>query len=180
MLKRGNLELYVGIDESNHGRYPETIAAIFSSFYRDIQPHISLIKPTLQKKRTHQSLFGKFSKREFTFIQLNQDDLKKAPKKDLKGLILSSLIFPLIPFYEEHISIYIDGEISFQLAQNTKEIISEICNIPHQKISLRYGPQYDQIYPIVNLADELAHYIFRCKEENLSRNINKHSTKILW
>jgi len=112
-----------------------------------------------------------FSKRDFTFVQLTEEDIRTTNKKDLKSLVISSLLYPFTPFSEEHISVYIDGEMSFQSSQYIKHLIAEYCDLESPRISIRSGPHYDQIYPVVNLADETAHYIFRSDStgSNLSR-----------
>ena len=56
--------LYIGFDESNHGRFPEIFVAAFSKLEKDI-----LNKHPLSKKRHHRNLFIRFRRREYSFAQ---------------------------------------------------------------------------------------------------------------
>ena len=69
---------------------------------------------------------------------------------------------------------FVDGEWARNKLSYTKDLISEILEIPRGNINIKCGKDFDKFYPIVNIADELAHYLFRnCSLEELCQNPNR-------
>ena len=156
----------VGIDESNHGRYPEVFTGVASCFERDINEGV------FPKKRgNHKTLFGHLNKRDYSFLFLEENDLKRIGPENLLGTICASLIMGFDFEQFEKIRFWLDGEITFGKKAEVRKVISYYSKRPVKQIKIEGGPRFDQTYGIVNLADELAHYIFRKTtiEEN-SRN----------
>jgi len=164
---------YMGIDESNHGRFPEIFVAAFSRFPTDV-----LNKYPLSKIRNHKKLFGHFSKRDYTFLSIEENDFERVSKRDIHGIIISSLLLNELPPSFETLEIYIDGIISPEKKIRTKEIIYEHMNIEKSRLTILSGPQLDRTYKLVNLADEMAHYIFRKSSPN-QQALSKHRRYLL-
>jgi len=71
----------------------------------------------------------------------------------------------------EKLVFLIDGELLTPKRAYLREIVSDVCNIDKKRIEIKAGPHFDKSYPLVNLADELAHYLFRkCSPEQLSND----------
>jgi len=52
-----------------------------------------------------------------------------------------------------------------------KDIISEVYGLERSRIKVTSGSNFDKKYKLVNLADEMAHYIFNnLTSERLSKN----------
>ncbi len=147
--------LYIGIDESNHGRYPEVFVAVFSNLNQDI------IKPGHLSKKRPGIPFNFLNGRDYSFLLVNKHDLGRLPKKELTGVVLSSLFSGKSFGDFSHLDIFIDGSIDISRKIYSQEVISEVYEIPKKNISIESGSKFDQTYPIVNFADSIAHYIFR-------------------
>ena len=156
MIYRGDLDLYVGFDESNHGKYPEIIVATFS---RDSS---MILESTIPKQRNHPASFLENLSCDYTFL-LNPTEWKESNYSYLMANIVGCLIKPKINF-NDTVRILIDGEIkhsSDKEMNHLKKNIADIAEIHKSRLSLKFGPDFDRTYPLVNLADEIAHYIFR-------------------
>lgn len=58
-----------------------------------------------------------------------ENDFERFSKKDIPGIILSSLLYNNLPEQIESLDIYRDGNISVSQKIRAKEIISEYLNI---------------------------------------------------
>jgi hypothetical protein len=163
------VKIFTGIDESNHGRFPEVYAMVFSQIPQDILPYEQEI-PKLRKKFKQKSQFKIFTSnsRDYSFLLVNQTDYQTIPKKFWTGTILASLLGENWGNSQKSLEVYIDGEINSSQKLNSKSIIEEICNLEKNQITINSGPNFDRIYPIVNLADQLAYQIYRKSLEQIA------------
>ncbi len=160
-LNKSNKTLYVGVDESNHGRFPEYFVATFSDIISDVA------KGYFKKERdNHNQLLRKLNQRDYSFLLLNKSDLGNSPKRNagkfkLIDKITASLIrgAPLEKF--DRLEIMIDGDFSKDKLNYVGDAVSDLCSIEKSRIIIEAGPQFDEKYLLVNLADEMAHYLFR-------------------
>ena len=81
MIYRGDLDLYVGFDESNHGKYPEIIVATFS---RDSS---MILESTIPKQRNHPASFLENLSCDYTFL-LNPTEWKESNYSHLMANIV--------------------------------------------------------------------------------------------
>lgn len=164
---------FVGIDESNHGRYPEIFVGVFSTLTQDIK---NSSYPKSRKKK--ENIEKKLGNRDYSFTLLNKQDFYRVPEKDLGGLVTSSLIKPFSGIETiKKFDIYLDGEKKFYDIEHTKEMVSNLCEISKSDISIYSGKQFDRIYYVVNLADSIAYQLF--KRTSLRRK-NNHKAPFLY
>jgi len=102
MQKRG--VLYIGIDESNHGRYPEICVAVFSGLREDCRPYRFPIPRdyTLLSKLDSK-------KRDYRFLILTKPQIRESRSKT--ALIAPSLINPYLEENNfDEVRILVDGK----------------------------------------------------------------------
>jgi hypothetical protein len=155
------LDLYIGADESNNGRAFEIHTTVFSIHPSDAA---EVSKDNLLPKfRTHKNLFNRLKKRDYSFLLFTDSDRNRIPKHERAGAIVTSLLYEEFDWSEfDSFNFLLDGD------RNTKEldylvdiVTAKIPKIKSGNISVSYGGKYDQRYLVVNLADQLAHYLFR-------------------
>ncbi len=163
--------IYAGIDESNHGKFPEVYAIAFSNIPSDTLEALTDI-PKLRKKQKRTSVFAKFnSSRDYSFLLLDNFYYKQIKKQFHPGLITASLMGEnFAKNLDAELRLFIDGETSRTQITNTKSILEEICGFDKRQIHIKAGPNFDKIYPIVNLADQVAYQLYKTPLENLSQN----------
>lgn len=180
-----NEVLGFGIDESNHGRYPEFFVAVSSYAHSDFVevPHLL---PKIRKKTSREamkSLFSKFSCREYSYLTVLEEDFDRWPKYEQKGIIISSLLYPLPKI--SVLELYLDGEVRSDILRDTKSIVSDFLDIRGKcAVKIFTGKDLDRRVPIVNLADQLAHYFYkfynkRRRLEDLNAHYWKHEKDLL-
>lgn len=164
--------LYVGYDESNHSRYPEVSVAVFSTFESDVR------RDSFEKIRSHEKLFQRLTKRDYSFLLLYEEHYLQFKKKTF-GKVLSSLLKPKITTSNlEILDIFVDGEWPKEIISYSKDLISDILEMERARVHIKTGARLDKKYPLVNIADELAHYLFRCCTLDQLIN-NPHKVKFL-
>jgi len=167
----------VGVDESNHGRFPEYYAAVFSEIDSDakIFPIIPGREPKFSKIRSsHKGLFTKLKGRDYSFLLARRRNYDAFPKPEFIGNVCAGLLNDKLPEDLERLSIYLDGEVSKIKRDFTQGIVSEVYDLHPSQIEVKYGKKLDQRCLIVNLADELAHHLFKKKGRgNMGKNENR-------
>ncbi len=158
--------LYVAYDESNHGKFPEIDVVTLSGLEKYIK------KGTFPKQRKKLPSLRTGPYKDYFFLLASEVDCKRIPPKELLGVTIVSLIEESIGLPNlEFLELFVDGEHRLPYRKYVKDIISERCFFPRKNINLNYGANFDRQYPLVNWADNLAHYLFRkCSPEKLSRN----------
>ena len=153
--------LYVGWDESNHGRFPESFAATLSYDERN------LIPDTLHKVHySPNKLFPAPIRRErsmnatHTFLYFLFQDKLNLPPQSVLGTVLSSLLRGLSSHDVSRLELFLDGEKRKGEIDFARELISETTSISKRRIDFEYGAKLDEINPLVNLADQFANFYF--------------------
>lgn len=160
--------LYVGVDESNHGRFPEVFVAAFSGLDKYSQ------KGSFSKVRRSHTLFKPSSEIEYSFLLASESDYQRISQRELLGVVVASLVKDQIPIDLNHLEILVDGEHLQDKRIFLRDLVSEVCCIDKKIISLKVGADFDQKYPLVNLADDIAHYLFRkVSPEQLSQDVRQ-------
>ncbi|MEM3405590.1 MAG: hypothetical protein QW117_01285 [Candidatus Pacearchaeota archaeon] len=162
-------KLFVGIDESNHGKYPE----IFVAAYSNKEEYSIYLQNPIKKDRKHLELNEKLRKVRYNFLILQEYDInrmKEVIKKDkrinlsVRSIVFSSLLKGITRYYKDYsLEILIDGDLKIEELKSTKSLISKIERIPEENIFLYSGIKFDEHILIVNYADEIAHFLFRKK-----------------
>lgn len=167
--------LYVGIDESNHGRFPEFFVCALSNFKKDTLESNSKFP---KKRADHKRLFTNFINRDYSFLMAFQDDYARIPPKEFIGIVISSLLDNKINNELEKIILLIDGVLDLPRKLYIKDILSDIYSLERTRIKVFSGKDFDKKYKLVNLADEMAHYLFRNYNANRV-SLNKHLTNFI-
>lgn len=161
--------LYLGIDESNTGRYPEVYVAVASLNPKDV---IELYEPNLLAKiRIHKSLKRRIDDRDYRFL-LN-------PKPLCSDMSIANIVASLIKGFDiskfDFIYPYIDGELALSKKNYIKKAFSIATGFEKSQITIHNGPGYDRKFEIVSISDQLANYLFRNTLEQISQNEHKVS-----
>ena len=174
MKKRTSLDkfsnnIYMGLDESNHGRYPEIFVAAFSSWLEDVltQKFQKIRNPSL-------GFFGNFSQRDYSFLFMEENDFDRISKNEHGRILISSLLAKKRFPQDSKLKLLIDGSITLTQKQTARELIPKYTDFKKENISINSGPFFDKTYKIVNLADAMANYLFRkSSPEKSSKNTHR-------
>ncbi len=149
---------YIGIDESNHGRHPEIFVAALS---RRQDSAIIYPKIRFRKERKHSRLKERLDCQDYRFTLVTEGQ-KRLPD------IVSTLLEPEIHLDSKGINIYLDGLIQEEECLEIKRRISDETGVSY--VEIYSGSKFDQRVGIVNLADEIANWLYRESLINLSDN----------
>src|SRR3989338_1111127 len=153
------LDLYFGCDESNNGRPLEIHTGVFSVHASDAK----IVPILLPKFRSHKNLFKRLRNRTYSFLLFTDTDRVNIPKQERLGTIVSSLLYEEFDWAEfDSFNFLLDGDRSKKEIEYLVNIVTDkIPAIKPDKMSVSWGGKFDQKYLVVNLADELAHYLYR-------------------
>jgi hypothetical protein len=148
--------MFLGIDESNHGRIPEIFAGVYSTKEADIKNIQS--KPKFKKIRRHADLEDVVKGRKFKFVVFEDKFLDYMDKNFLVTIATAELIND-----EKMIdSLIIDGTHHKQEAINSiYELISPEYKERRVNEFLKCIPDADRRTRIVNMADGIAYKLFK-------------------
>ena len=174
MNKRG---LYVGVDESNHGRHPEVFVAVCSDNIFDAERRSNLMKI----RKNHETLFMRLGRRYFTFLLMQEIDIDGLKGYGIIPAVTASLLSNIdIADRYTSLDIFIDGELKAGEKEKTKRLVSGVVGIERALITVNSGTNFDRSIRLVNLADELAHYIFRkVPLERLATEYKEHQRELI-
>lgn len=171
---------YIGIDESNHGRFPEIFVAVFSDRKNDISVREESDKKIgyLPKNRKHgPTLDGKLGARNHSFLLYSEEDkitLHEIDRNKSKGLVIASLLAG--ESLDEEIILLIDGELRRKERKFIKGFVGDIYPSLKGEVHLKYGCDFDRRCNLVHIADETAHRYFKNfqkAEEDVINNRNR-------
>ena len=138
---------FIGIDESNHGRYPEVFVAVYSSNPADIQVGTAQLGKIRDKQPIEDILRGKTA----YHVLVPQRWTQYGHQRTLRVIATSELILHSDAAQE----VIIDGEMP-------STHIEEIHRILHpRKVNVTLQQRADQFVPLVNSADSVANKLFR-------------------
>ncbi|MBR9704201.1 hypothetical protein GOV12_02225 [Candidatus Pacearchaeota archaeon] len=106
MRSNSNRVLYVGIDESNHGQYPEFCAAVFSTNVEHIRP----VRFPIERDFSIMYKFRKSSSVGYRLLVLNKKQIQESKSK--MTVIAPKLILPYLDsldYEPQELQILIDG-----------------------------------------------------------------------
>jgi len=168
---------FLGIDESNHGRFPEIFVGVYSLYECDTKPAYSLNEPLeiinkkkLPKIKKKNKINKEEDKQKAEDKQKKEDILDILEKRKFKHIFLSQEHKDRFGFegvraiaYAELIKefgnlelVIIDREIGDQLKENMSKIL-----YPQPPPLIIAESNADHRYLIVNKADQLARKLFR-------------------
>ncbi|MFW6231409.1 MAG: hypothetical protein ACOC32_05310, partial [Nanoarchaeota archaeon] len=142
---------FLGIDESNHGRFPEIFAGIYSDSERDLK------KGEYSKLRHRKgTIAGKIREnnapREYRHVVIPQEYTKLFSKNQLGLIAMSELIKHGGSDLEQ---VIIDGEKNLDDISKLKELVHPSAP------KVLFVPKGDKTYRLVNLADFTAYRLFK-------------------
>lgn len=157
---------FLGIDESNHGRFPEIFVGVYSLYECDTKPAYSLNEPLeiinkkkLPKIKKKNEGGGKkeevayiLEKRKFKHILLLQEHKDRFGFEGVRAIAYAELIKE----FGNLELVIIDREIGDQLKENMSKIL-----YPQRLPPITAESNADHRYLIVNKADQLARKLFR-------------------
>lgn len=154
----------ISYDESNNGNFPVYFVGVFSTNLLDLVRHENplLNKKNAQTKKTAKKVFEMLDNRKYTFLEADESDLDRIPRKELPGIVMASLIDNELDFDKiDHLYLLFDGRLKTSQRLFTKEIFNDLYGIKRDSIHLWTEKNLDKKYKGVNLADKLAYYFFR-------------------
>jgi hypothetical protein len=138
---------YLGIDESNHGRFPEIIVGVCSPNPAEV----SFYEQALSKKRKTKSAFTYAKRDEFRHVLLPEDSLRFG---SIRGLRLVA-IAELIKYFSPVERAVFDGQVA-------EEDLNALEITLGQKMPLVMTmTKGDEHIPLVHRADAIASSLFR-------------------
>jgi len=168
---------YIGIDESNHGRFPEIFVAVYSHFPSDALINFyARIKPP--------SLFARLTKRDWRYLIVSETDYKNLGPHEIKVYAATSLVTALNP-KENFLEIFIDGELRRKEREEIQETTAKTLNLTFPCVTVhqlvKNKGKKKKTNHITLLADSLANYLYRQKtlEELVSGKISKRKASLL-
>ena len=145
---------FVGVDETNNGRFPLIYAAVFSNHFPDIAESEKLM---VKRRRNHQEIYEKLTGKHYSFTIIQRDDLDLIDSHQVKGIALASLVSGIelkIPF-----RLYMDGALSERESDFIMSSLEGVTGIDRESINLYSGKDLDRKIKLVNIADETAHWL---------------------
>jgi len=172
---------YLGIDESNHGRYPEVFVGVCSSFDSDITP------TRLSKHRVESSIEKIIGQREWAYCLVPAIARKFLDAHSIRIMAFVELVtyFKNNNKHDSLDLILIDGDATAFELRKTLEL-SKVKG----ETNIRAGKDGDRIYNLVNMADYVAWHLFHIysrkrhseklslyESDNMTRLINEDIIK---
>lgn len=160
--------LYVGFDETNHGKIPEIATICFSMYGKYVQKE-NKIKRLKSSKKIEQLM------KEFRHLNINYrfSVLTEKIKEHFKGNyidILPTTMFSLLKgedVLEKGLCKFVKPFIDGVVGENQKELIIKTCNPLGIDIMKIYsGEDYDIKIPLVNYSDAISRYLRKMYEKN--------------
>ncbi len=138
----------LGIDESNHGKYPEIFVGVYSENLEDL-----LETEGLGKIRRNSKLKDALTKnQDFRYVVIPKEYAKILGKKNIPKVACAELI----KSFNGIDSIIIDGEFPKIFKTDIRRIA-----YPVKARNIKTIPRADITYPLVNSADHIANLLHR-------------------
>jgi len=144
--------LYAGIDDSNHGQFPEIWAAVFSTNPEDI-----VLRGSHRRINNYKQLKLDVSSRAYSFLEVSREESER-----LGESLLARVAVSLITDYRLHnhfnkLELAIDGRVTREDKKRIRESLYGFKNGANIKGICKVG---NYKYPkILAIADELAHHL---------------------
>lgn len=151
---------YLGIDESNHGRYPEIYVAVYSMNKKLLEDEGGL--PKLRRNRN--GIEKVLERNKFKWIRFGEEYKKREVHPNVIKIIAIS---EFMKAYTNLKTIYVDGDL--------QEGIIDKVNLftPNINVEIKNYIQGDNRFRIINYADRIAHHIFRLHSPRKRENEEK-------
>jgi len=164
MKREDEKTLYVGFDESNHGKFPEIIVAVSSLIYSDISTKRMRGRDRMSKDEFFRFLKNPQRSYNHTIVNEGRLDHGKNPLIEAAPKLLNTLIQEQRYQGISSIDLIFDGEIrtnetgglfkSIHLYLSPEISVSYVCYPKSKKVAYAYPK-------ILVAADSVAHFLFR-------------------
>ena len=163
----------MGVDESNNGRFPAIYVQVSSNNSHDVCKQKRLLS---KSRKNHDTIARKLRSRDYNFLLFSYAESKiiQNPFKRI-GIILASLIYE--KSLGDHLKIYLDGEWGPKNIDFAKNILKDTTGLEKDVIEIFTGAELDRKIPLVNIADETAHWLLKKPLKSLREN--KHKKELL-
>ena len=149
-MKKG----FLGIDESNNGRYPRIYVCTFSVNPDDIEKK----SPSLEKIRKNQDLERVLGGKEFKYTPISKEEDDIIGQKKMSTIVFSEFIYYYMKKYHNIQEVIIDGCVPSSIINNVVGVIKNI--MPSEDIpNISAIPHADELFPIVNASDGIANLV---------------------
>lgn len=148
-----NKRYILGVDESNHGKFPEIFTCCLSY-------NLKLEKRgSFNKVRSGNNGVGKYCDRKTTvfYVKCNLMNLKGLPRHRIKGGIVRCLLEGDIP---DNLKIYYDGNPESGERGYLQYILTDRTGLTQDNLEIVMESQLDEKIKIVNMADRFANTLF--------------------
>ncbi len=164
-----NLEkiLGIGVDESNNHKNGAIYVAVHS--YTKTDWNEGRIYGKLRGS-SEKDISERLDGRDYSFLILQRAVYDKIPPEELIGTIIASLIQDINPENFDRLKIFLDGEWNKNKKLYVKYYCSHILEIEKSRITFYYGKDFDKRILLVNMADQIANYLFRSSYGEVSSN----------
>ena len=157
--------MYLGIDESNHGRFPEIFVGVSSNRDKDIEERVL---EKIRDKRRQGILAGR---KEFRYILVPSDYRKLF---DSYHAMIFVVYAELIKAYPQTEHVIIDGE-NRESERILKGLEFILKNVPQ----IEFIPKADMIIPIVNAADCIANRLIEYRTSQPKKSKTRYVERII-
>jgi hypothetical protein len=162
----------VGYDESNHGRVPEICVAVAGK-----NDGTDCLFGKFSKQRDHRGIVDRLRGREYRFLMFGDTDKSLIPGNKKLGVILGSLASG--ERFDKKFNVYIDGLWNYESLCFARGVLGEITSLGSDKINLFDDARLDRKMNLVNIADEVAHWLLNRPKSFESLRSDRHRKEIL-
>tara|TARA_Y100000310_G_C20381665_1_gene668423 strand:- start:178 stop:726 length:549 start_codon:yes stop_codon:yes gene_type:complete len=165
---------FIGIDESNHGRFPEIYVSALSTDEKDVVPNQKL--PKFRNKKKLEEITQNIE--DYRYVKITRDISNFYGKFAIKSHAIVNLLigFDLNP---SNIFVYVDGNSTQEMFEDIISLFNsnqDKGDLPEK--NLQFMVHGDQIYPIINKTDRMAYKIFKEIERNSNYEIKESYVEI--
>ena len=141
---------YLGVDESNHGRFPEIYVGVFSG--KKMDTHLSEKASIPKLRKTKRDISSYLGQRPYKHIVIPEEFKAEFETHGIQIIVLSEFI----QYFEKLSKIIMDGNLDEKVIEYIKKI-----NHPNKIPFIQGVPDGDKKVRLVNIADSVAYQLFR-------------------
>jgi hypothetical protein len=173
-MRKGEPWINLGYDESNHGRYPEICVVAVSNVSNDLIESPNRLRKI---RRNNNFLSNRLKKRDYAFLDFSATAYELIVPTQKLGIVLANLINkkPI----DDHLKFFVDGEWYKGAINYAKSILHETTGLEKDCIEIIDGAKLDRRIPLVNLADELAYWLYNTSHSKwIQSPIREHKQEL--
>lgn len=161
--------MFLGVDESNHGRVPEILAVCYSNNPEDI------VEGNYEKRRSKNLDKRNLGFFDFRHIIFSREDLLLLNKKQPMIIAVCEFAKYFLERGSNLEKIFIDGNLSLSQLDYLYRILENL----DISTEISFGPKYDQKIKLVNAADNWANALHRYYATNSGLKKKKYLSHLI-